>query len=134
MLNINIDELKSLLSDIISKNIYSPVVIAFTNDEADKCFEKIIRYIENHGISYCCINLCKEIQHETLGNKEIFIFHHLEKLAGCELLENNFFDIYNFAKIYNNPIIITIKKVDINKLQERNKARIKSGITIYVQK
>ena len=67
-----------------------------------------------------------------LEDKKIFIFRHLEKVAGCELPENNFFDIYNFVKTNNNQIIITIKKADINKLQERNKARLRSGITIDV--
>lgn len=133
MLKINIDEIKLLLPDIIDNNIYNPVVITHGNDEAEQCIEEIIKYVEKQGISYCCVNLCKEIQPEIL-DKKICIFRHLEKAAGCKLLENNFFDIYNFAKTNNNQIIITIKKGNINKLQERNKARLRSGITIDVQR
>lgn len=130
MLKINIYEIKLLLPDIIDNNIYNPVVITHENDEAEQCIKEIIKYVEKQGISYCCVNLCQEIRPEILEDKKIFIFRHLEKVIGCELLENNFFDIYNIAKTNNNLIIITVKKADINKLQERNKARLRSGITI----
>lgn len=133
MIDISLDEIEMVLPDILNKQIYNPVVIAFTNDEADKCFEKIIGHIENQGISYCCINPSQDMLSEMLDRGKIFIFHQLEKTAGCELLENNFFDIYNFVKTNNNQIIITIKKADINKLQERNKARLRSGITIEIE-
>lgn len=131
MFKINIGELKSLLPDIVEKSIYNPVVITHESDEAEQCIKEIIKYVEKQGISYCCVNLCKEIRPEILDEK-ICIFRHLEKVAGCELPENDFFDIYNFVKTNNNQIIITIKKADINKLQERNKARLRSGITIDV--
>ena len=132
MLKINIGELKSLLPVIVEKSIYNPVVITHGNDEAEQCIEEVIKYVEKQGISYCCVNLCKEIRPEIL-DKKICIFCHLEKVAGCELPENNFFDIYNFVKTNNNQIIITIKKGNINKMQERNKARLRSGIIIEIK-
>ena len=45
------------------------------------------------------------------------------------ILQDTLSDFENIT-IINEDIL----KVDINKLQERNKARIKSGITIYVQR
>lgn len=134
MIDISLDEIEMVLPDILNKQIYNPVVITYANDETDKCFKKIIGHIEKRGINYCCINPSQDMLSEMLDRGKIFIFHQLEKVAGCELSENNFFDIYNFAKTNNNQIIITIKKGNINKLQERNKARLRSGITIDVQR
>ena len=106
-----LEELENSFSDILFCDSYNPIVITYASNLAS-----------NYSIEDM-IERCKE-------EKEIILLKIFDEMIVDEIEQEIFFNTFNSAKKKDAKIIILVEKSLIPRMQGRNIARIRNGITI----
>ena len=133
MLKINIDEMTRIIPSLINEKDYNSIVITGFGSVIDECVRKMQEYFEENNLEWCMVNLSQTVLNETMTGKQVVVLEHLEEMTGEEM-EDNFFEIYNFAVQNDIKILITASELRPNEMQGRNYSRIRRGIHIELTK